>query len=131
MNLREKLEYLMARDNITKKSDLARALDIPYTTIDNILKRDHFDNIKFSTLERLCDYFHVDLRYLIKDEISDPNYGLTAPEAPALAPDERQLVEDYRTFNDEGKEKIRDYVSDLKGNAKYKKCHESFLDEEA
>ena len=47
MNLREKLEYLMARDNITKKSDLARALDIPYTTIDNILKRDHFDNIKF------------------------------------------------------------------------------------
>ena len=93
MNLREKLEFLMARDNITKKADLARALDIPYTTIDNILKRDHFENVKFSTLERLCDYFRVDLRYLVKDEITDPNYGFSVP-APSsdLTPDEQRCV---------------------------------------
>lgn len=108
MNLREKLEYLMARDHITKKADLARALDIPYTTIDNILRRDHFDNVKFSTLEKLCDYFQVDLRYLIKDDITDPNYGAPASYTSSpLAPDEQKLIEDYRTLNDQGKEHIR------------------------
>ncbi|WP_373163473.1 helix-turn-helix domain-containing protein [Agathobaculum sp. Marseille-P7918] len=131
MNLREKLEFLMSRNNITKKADLARDLDIAYSTIDNILKRDHFDNVKFSTLEKLCDYFHVDLRYLIKDEITDPNYGLSSLSSSDLSEDETQLVEDYRSMNDEGKEKVRDYVADLKDNPKYKKCSESCMDKEA
>lgn len=131
MNLREKLEYLMARDNITKKADLARALDIPYTTIDNILKRDHFDNVKFSTLEKLCNYFHVDLRYLIKDEITDPNYTDTIQPSPSLSQDETQLLDDYRNLNDEGKEKARDYLADLASLPKYKKCSESCMDKEA
>lgn len=107
MNLREKLEFLMSRDNITKKADLARALDIPYTTIDNILKRDHFDNVKFSTLEKLCNYFHVDLRYLIKDDISDPNFNESTSATTTLSSDESQLVEDYRSLNEQGQEYIR------------------------
>lgn len=131
MNLREKLEFLMSRNNITKKADLARDLDIAYSTIDNILKRDHFDNVKFSTLEKLCDYFHVDLRYLIKDEITDPNYGLSSLSSSDLSEDETLLVEDYRSMNDEGKEKVRDYVADLKDNPKYKKCSQSRMDKEA
>ena len=131
MNLRQKLEFLMERDNISKKADLARDLNIAYSTIDNILKRNHFDNVKFSTLEKLCDYFHVDLRYLIKDEITDPNYGLSSLSSSDLSEDETQLVEDYRSMNDEGKEKIRDYVADLKDNPKYKKCSESRMDKEA
>ena len=107
MNLREKIEYLMNRNHIATKADLARALDIPYTTIDNILKREHFENVKFSTLQKLCDYFQVDLRYLIKDEITDPNYGLEAPQPAALAADEQQLIEDYRSLNEQGQEYIR------------------------
>ena len=107
MNLREKLEFLMSRNNITKKADLARDLDIAYSTIDNILKRDHFDNVKFSTLEKLCDYFHVDLRYLIKDEITDPSYGLSSLSSSDLSEDETQLVEDYRSLNPQGQEYIR------------------------
>lgn len=107
MNLREKLEFLMSRNNITKKADLARDLDIAYSTIDNILKRDHFDNVKFSTLEKLCDYFHVDLRYLIKDEITDPSYGLSSLSSSDLSEDETQLVEDYRSLNEQGQEYIR------------------------
>lgn len=131
MNLRQKLEFLMERDNISKKADLARDLNIAYSTIDNILKRNHFDNVKFSTLEKLCDYFHVDLRYLIKDEITDPNYGLSSLSSSDLSEDETQLVEDYRSMNNEGKEKVRDYVADLKDNPKYKKCSESRMDKEA
>ena len=107
MNLRDKIEYLMNRNQIATKADLARALDIPYTTIDNILKREHFENVKFSTLQKLCDYFQVDLRYLVKDEITDPNYGLEAPQPAALAADEQQLIEDYRSLNEQGQEYIR------------------------
>ena len=131
MNLRQKLEFLMERDNISKKADLARDLNIAYSTIDNILKRNHFDNVKFSTLEKLCDYFHVDLRYLIKDEITDPNYGLSSLSSSDLSEDETQLVEDYRSMNDEGKEKARDYLADLASLPKYKKCSESCMDKEA
>lgn len=131
MNLREKLEFLMSRNNITKKAELARDLDIAYSTIDNILKRDHFDNVKFSTLEKLCDYFHVDLRYLIKDEITDPNYGLSSLSSSDLSEDETNLIEDYRNLNDEGKEKARDYLADLTSLPKYKKCSESHMDKEA
>ena len=34
-------------------------------------------------------------------------------------------------MNDEGKEKVRDYVADLKDNPKYKKCSKSRMDKEA
>ena len=87
--------------------------------------------MKLSTLKTLARFFGVSTDYLGRDEITDPNYGFPAPKAPALAPDEHQLLDDYRTFNDEGKEKIRDYVADLKDNPKYKKCSESRLDKEA
>ena len=54
----------------------------------------------------------------------------TAP-VPALSADEQQLIDDYREFNDEGKEKVRDYVADLADNPKYKKCSEPVLDKQA
>lgn len=48
-----------------------------------------------------------------------------------LTPDEQQLVTDYRSFSDEGKEKVREYVADLKGNPRYKKRDESAVDKQA
>ena len=48
-----------------------------------------------------------------------------------LKPDEQQLVTDYRSFNDEGKEKVREYVADLKGNPRYKKRDEPVMDQQA
>lgn len=84
-----------------------------------------------STVKSLAHFFNVSTDYLIRDEITDPNYGLSAPADPVLAPDERQLVTDYRAFNEEGKEKVRDYVADLADNPKYKKCANPSLDQEA
>ena len=105
-------------------------LGIPYSTITGFYAKG-YDKMKLSTLKTLARFFGVSTDYLGRDEITDPNYGLTVPEAPALAPDEYQLLDDYRTFNDEGKEKIRDYIADLKDNPKYKKCSESRLDKKA
>lgn len=130
MNILEKIDFLMKRNGIKNRAELSELSGIPYSTITGFYAKG-YDRMKLSTLRTLADCLGVTIDYLGRDEITDPNYGLTAPEAPAFTPDEHQLVEDYRTFNDEGKEKIRDYVSDLKGNAKYKKCPESRLDKEA
>ena len=130
MTLPEKIQSLMLQNNIKNKKKLAEQSGIPYTTIISLFSKS-YKNVTMPTVEKLSKFFGVSLDYLCDEAITDPNYGLTAPEAPAFTPDEHQLVEDYRTFNDEGKEKIRDYVSDLKGNAKYKKCSESRLDKEA
>lgn len=107
MNLKQKIEYLMARDQIKTVAELSRALDIPYKTMDNLLKRDHFENVKFSTLRKLCYLFNVDLRYLCFDEITDPNFEIKSSEPSTLSPDEQKLIDDYRTLNDQGKEHIR------------------------
>lgn len=133
MNLREKIEFLMSRAEINR-AELSRATQIPYTTLDSILKRDHFENVKLQILRKLCAYFDVSLEYLIFDEITDPKYKrqvTSSRQHPALAPDEHQLISDYRAFNAEGQEKIRDYVADLKDNLKYKKCAELLMDREA
>lgn len=130
MNILEKIDFLMKRNGIKNRAELSELSGIPYSTITGFYAKG-YDRMKLSTLKTLADCLGVTIDYLGRDEITDPNYGLTAPESPALAPDEHQLVEDYRTFNDEGKEKIRDYVSDLKGISKYKKCSESRLDKEA
>ena len=130
MTLPEKIQSLMLQNNIKNKKKLAEQSGIPYTTIISLFSKS-YKNVTMPTVEKLSKFFGVSLDYLCDEAITDPNYGLAAPEAPALAPDEHQLVEDYRTFNDEGKEKIRDYVSDLKGISKYKKCSESRLDKEA
>lgn len=130
MNILEKIDYLMKQKGIKNRAELSEISGIPYSTITGFYAKG-YDRMKLSTLKTLADCLGVTIDYLGRDEITDPGYGLAAPEAPGLAPDEQQLVEDYRAFNEEGKEKIRDYVSDLKGNAKYKKCPESRMDQQA
>ena len=49
------------------KSALSRASGLPYTTIDGIFKKG-CDNIKLSTLEKLCKAFGVSLDYLVLGE---------------------------------------------------------------
>ena len=129
MNFLEKLDTLMNQKSLNRKT-LSEACGIPYTTIIGFYSKG-YEGTRMNTVKELAHFFGVSTDYLIRDEITDPNYGFPAPKAPALAPDEYQLLDDYRTFNDEGKEKIRDYIADLKDNPKYKKCSESRLDKKA
>lgn len=104
------------------------------------------------TLFRLCDLLNVDILTISGFEFPEPsndkgNGFVTFQKAINSAnqfsaklgyelsfeftPDEHQLISDYRAFNAEGQEKIRDYVADLKDNLKYKKHPESLMDQEA
>lgn len=129
MNFLEKLNALMNEHGLNRKT-LSEACGIPYTTIIGFYSKG-YEGARMSTIKTLSHYFGVSTDYMIRDEITDPNYGLTSASSAFLAVDETQLVEDYRSMNDEGKEKVRDYVADLKDNPKYKKCSQSRMDKEA
>ena len=66
------------------------------------------------------------LQEIMETEFSQPQQPVEQYSA-----DEQQLSDDYREFNVEGKEKVRDYVADLADNPKYKKCSESRLEKQA
>ena len=66
------------------------------------------------------------LQEIMETEFSQPQQPVEQYSA-----DEQQLIDDYREFNVEGKEKVRDYVADLADNPKYKKCSEPVLDKQA
>lgn len=57
MSFTDRLEYLMKKNGIKNKSELARVSDIPYTTIDGFYKKGS-DNIKLSTLRKLAFWLH-------------------------------------------------------------------------
>lgn len=131
MNILDKLDLLMHERGLNKRT-LSQSCGIPYTTIIGLYSKG-YEGARMSTVRGLAHFFGVSTDYLITDEITDPHYGLSSSAAPVsdLTADETQLINDYREFNAEGKEKVRDYVADLADNPKYKKCSESVLDKQA
>lgn len=82
-----KLDDLMASHGFNKHT-LSMACGIPYTTIDAWYKKG-YSNAKLSTIQKLADFFGVTIDYLMREEITDINYGLikNAPE-PVVADSE-------------------------------------------
>lgn len=130
MNVLEKIEFLMHQKGIKNRAELSEISGIPYSTITGFYAKG-YDRMKLSTLKTLADCLGVTIDYLGRDEITDPNYGLSSLSSSDLSEDETNLIEDYRNLNDEGKEKARDYLADLTSLPKYKKCSESCMDKEA
>ena len=66
MSFITRLEYLMKKNGIKSKSELAKLSGIPYTTIDGFYKKGT-DNIKLSTLRKLTECLHCSLDFLADD----------------------------------------------------------------
>ena len=66
MSFITRLEYLMKKNGIKSKSELAKLSGIPYTTIDGFYKKGT-DNIKLSTLRKLTECLHWSLDFLADD----------------------------------------------------------------
>lgn len=105
MNFLEKLNILMNERGLNRKT-LSEACGIPYTTIIGFYSKG-YEGARMSTIKTLSHYFGVSTDYMIRDEITDPNYGLSPLSSSDLSEDETQLVEDYRNLNDQGQEYIR------------------------
>ncbi len=117
MDFLAKLDFLMQQKDINK-SKLSKESNIPYTTIDGFYKKG-YQNAKISTIKKLASYFDTTIDYLMIDEITNPEYGKTSGFSVSVA--ERDIIEKYRCLNDEGQEKVQDYVDDLVRSGKYKK----------
>ena len=109
MNILEKIDLLMKQKGIKNRAELSELSGIPYSTITGFYAKG-YDRMKLSTLKTLAHFFGVSIDYLGRDEITDPNYGLEAPQPAALAADEQQLIEDYRSLNEQGQEYIRQTI---------------------
>lgn len=68
MELIEKLNLLMKKNNIKNLSQLSRETNIPYTTLKSIFDGD-VNDIRLSTSRKLCDYFKITLDDLLDDDI--------------------------------------------------------------
>lgn len=102
MNFLEKLDFLMKKNDINKNV-LSKESGIPYTTIDGFYKKG-YENVKLSTIKKLAQYFDTTLDYLMKDEISDVNYGKLSNFR--FNQNEVSLITKYRCLNESGKDMV-------------------------
>lgn len=103
MNFTEKLDSLMREKGINK-STLSKESGIPYTTIDGFYKKGT-DNIKLSTLIKLCRYFHITLDDLVREE-----------ELPAMSKKDEQLFKAFSKLTAAEKENFLNLIQSIIDN---------------
>ena len=98
MSFTERLEFLMRRNGISNKSELARMSGIPYTTIDGFYKKGT-DNIKLSTLRKLAHCLHCSLDYLTEDsDVIEPTTIAAHFDGDEFTPEEQEELLNYAQF---------------------------------
>lgn len=141
-NIRENIQKNIVRYRKEAKltqAELAKKIGISSPTLSSWEQGKSIPDI--DKLYELSVVLGVDLVTISGFMLSEPVPELSSFQSEAketdaelsnpLKPDEQQLVTDYRSFNDEGKEKVREYVADLKGNPRYKKRDEPVMDQQA
>lgn len=76
-------------------------------------------------IEAIADFFNVDLDYLMGKSDNPQKHLISTANDIVLTSDETKLLDLYRHFNDEGKEKLLDTASDMAQLDRYKKCAKS------
>lgn len=130
MNLLDKLDYLMARDGLNKRT-LSQKSGVPYMTISDLYKKG-YANTKLSTIRKIASCFSVSLDYLIDDRITNELYGSSRIYSDDLMnskKDERlqKICDGYYKLNDEGRDKLVSYSEDLVSTGRYIKTDISEL----
>ena len=80
MDLIQKLNYLMKKNNIKNISQLSKETGIPYTTLKSIFDGD-VNDIRLSTSRKLCDYFKITLDDLLDDNIELDQFRIASYNA--------------------------------------------------
>lgn len=127
-NIQKNIAIFRKKANLTQK-ELAARIGVAPTNLASWEQGKSMPDI--DTLFLLCSVLQVNILNMYglndeKQEIQSINKS-TQP----LSSDEEKLIKDYRSFNDEGKEKIRDYVADLSDSPRYKKCSEISIEKHA
>lgn len=107
MTFLEKLDSLMKEKGLNKNT-LSAGSGIPYTTIDSFYKKG-YENTKLSTVQKLAEYFDTTIDYLMREEITDPDFGKTFGFSVSFP--EKTMIEKYRALDPHGRQ-MADYVLD-------------------
>lgn len=123
--LAQRLKALRKANNITQEQ-LAAIIGVERSSVGKYEGKSQIipsDNVKY----RIAEYFGVSVDYLM-GYTDNPNPPI---EESDLTEAERKLIDGFRSLNEEGQEKIIDYVDDLLQSGKYIKMHPSVMDKEA
>lgn len=118
MGFGKKLEEKMLEKGL-KQADLVRATGISKTTLSSMINRDN-TKVDVEVFIRICDV----LGCAPEDFANDIPKNIPQSD-DILTVDEKTLLDTYRHFNDEGKEKLLDTASDMAQLERYKKCAKS------
>lgn len=102
MDFLNKLDALMAVHGLNKHT-LSIQCGVPYTTIDAWYKKG-YNNAKLSTIQKLADFFGTTLDYLMRDEITDVDYGAMkkSPEPTTTDPEDEKEKDEIVKILTEG-----------------------------
>jgi len=112
--MKEKLNRLLKECNM-KPAQLAQEANLGTSTVDDILKgKTNELNIGVDKMLRIAKVLNVTVEWLYSQNTSISVHN-------ELEPREKQLFDIFRSLNDEGKEKVLDYIHDIADTGKYKK----------
>lgn len=100
------------------QQELADALKLSKSSV-NMYERGQREP-SLDTQELIADYFNVDMDYLLGIS-NEPRKSGLIPQAPPLTKDEKQLLDYFRGFNDEGQDKLLNEAYDMSQLDRYKK----------
>lgn len=118
MGFGKKLEEKMLEKGL-KQADLVRATGISKTTLSSMISRDN-TKVDVEVFIRICDVLGC-----APEDFANDVPKIIPQSGDILTADEKILLETYRNFNNEGKEKLLDTASDMAQLDRYKKCAES------
>ena len=95
------------------------SLDMPYTTLDAILKRG-VGNASIGNVIKICDALSLSV-----DELAAGRISYKSP--PTTTPNENALLSCFRSVNSDGQSRILDYAYLIADNKNMKKDNSNFL----
>lgn len=116
-------EIILSKHSSVK--EFALSIKMSYTTLDSILKRG-VEKANIINIIKICNALMLDVDALAEGKIKLKQTAISSN----LTPSDQKLLEVYRSLNDEGQEKIMDYIDDLVESGKYiKNCTNGLVQE--
>ncbi len=102
MSFNQKILDRMQEKHLTK-AQLAKAADIPYTTLDSMLKRDS-DQKRMEGMLRIAALLGTSIEELV---LSDADFS----KSDALTGEERELIDRFRSLDERGKNTVHALIA--------------------
>lgn len=85
LNLIQKLNILMKKNDIRNISQLSKETSIPYTTLKSIFDGD-VNDVRLSTSQKLCNYFSISLDELLDNDVELKDFKIKNDNSKQVFP---------------------------------------------